>query len=254
MKSIPFFDDRYPVRTIYTDNADWQAHAGWQDAGVRKSVIQDYLQMSLRHIFYAYQVDSSDVLTITDENFERLAAIGKEDIFEQIGSYDAMVTSAHKVMLCVCTADCLPLYLFDSQRHVAAIAHCGWRGICSGVVSNTVEVMVNRFDVDPTQVIAAYGPSICESCFEVGGELKDVFATRFSPHEIDLLFTPQSDGKYLLSLKRAVTMELRQAGVRLEDIYDTGICSFESKSYPSCRRDGHLAAARQTFAGIALMW
>ena len=253
MKSIPFFDDQHPVRIIYTDNADWQAHAGWQDADVRKSVIQDYLQMSLRHIFYAYEVDSSDVLTITDENFESLEAIGKEDIFERIGGYDAMVTSVHKVMLCVCTADCLPLCLFDSQGRVAAVAHCGWRGICSGVVSNAVEVMVNRFGVNPAQVIAVYGPAICGSCYEVGGELKDAFATRFSPDEIELLFTPQSDGAYLLSLELAVTMELRRAGVRLESIYDTGICSFEAKNYPSFRRSGHLDAAKQMFSGIVLM-
>ena len=48
MQSIRSFDDQYPVRTLISDSADWQSNRNWRDADRRKTVLQDYLSLSLK--------------------------------------------------------------------------------------------------------------------------------------------------------------------------------------------------------------
>ncbi len=253
MKTIPFFDDNYPIGTIYTDNSDWQTHDGWQRAEVRQAVFQKHLGIPIGHVFYAYEMDSGSVLAITDKTARSLKQTNKADIYNRFGGYDAMVTAIPNIMLCICTADCMPLFLYDPTNNVIAMAHCGWRGVCDGVVSNTLSVMATQFDVDPQHVIAAYGPCICDRCYEVGSELIAEFAKRFLSSEIESVFRQRYNGKYLLDIRKSVTLELLHAGLQPNRIHDTKICTYENAIYPSCRRTGiHLEARRQTFSGIVL--
>lgn len=253
MNSISILDDRYPIKTVFTNNSDWQSHEGWHRVECRNAAFQEYLRVPLTRVFYAYEEHTGNVLAITSSNVEDLEAMDKNRIPEQIGEYDALVTDVPRTMLCICTADCLPLFLYDPEQNVAAIAHCGWRGICNGIVSNTVCSMVDRFGTDPGSVVAAFGPSICKRCYEVGGELKDAFARRFLPQEVQSLFMPLPSGKFLLDSRGAVALELLRAGVRQEEIHDVGICTFESDDYASLRGEGaYVEAVRQTISGIVL--
>ena len=253
MNSISVLDSQYPVRTVFTNNSDWQSHADWHRTECRNAAFEEYLRVPLNHVFYAYEGHTGNVLAVTVENVGELEAVDKIEIPERIGAYDALVTDIPHTMLCICTADCLPLFLYDPRQNVAAIAHCGWRGICNGIVFNTVRAMVERFGTDPRYVAAAFGPSICKRCYEVGGELKDDFARRFSPQEVESLFTARTDGKFLLDCRRAVALELLRAGVRQEKVHDVDICTYESDDYPSFRGEGaYVEAARQMFSGIVL--
>lgn len=248
MKSIPFFDDRYPVRTVYTDSAVWQRHANWHQRPARDAALQDYLHMPLKRIVYASQANSGNVIAVSGEDDGCIDAVasGPE------GTCDALVTATPRVMLCIWTADCLPLFLYDSESHVAAMTHCGWRNICNGIVSNTIDVMARCFGTNPSSVIAAFGPAICGNCYEVGDELLGAFSKRFSPDEASSLFTAKPNGKFLLDLRKAVSLELFQRGVESGNIHDTGICSYESQAYSSYRRNGPSDFGRQTLSGIVL--
>ena len=253
MKSIPFFDDQYPVRTVFTDIADCQNHTSWQSAEGRNALLREYLNASIGQIVYACQTHSNSVLVVTDKNVGDLGRLEEDQILEQVGGFDAMVTALPKTMLCIHTADCLPLFLYDPQNHVAAIAHCGWRGICGRLASNAIGVMAKRFGYHPTHIVAAFGPGICEECYEVGSELKDAFAERFSTDEVESFFRPKRDGKFLLDLRKAAMQDLLSSGIRPENIHDEEICTYESMDYPSCRRVGYRIDPRmQMFSGIAL--
>lgn len=254
MESIGFLDDRYPVRTVYTNSSEWSSYVGLPPSEDRRKALQAYLGTPIDQLTYAYETHSGTVLAITSSVAQTLTRINVSDIPSRIGTYDAMVTALPRTMLCILTADCLPLFLYDPQHHVAAIAHCGWRGICNGIASGTVGVMADRFGVNPQHVVAAFGPAICKRCYEVGDELMEAFATRFSKTEVAQIFGAGRDGKSLLDLRAAVTLELRHSGVQPERIHDTGICTFESKAYPSCRRSGKLLAAHQQMhSGIMLV-
>ena len=252
MNSIPFLDDRYPVRTVYADSADWQRHADWQHLDTTHAALQDFVRTPLKRIVYAFEAYSGNVLDVSDEGdgfvevFEVADALGLAD------GCDALATAAPGVMLCIQTADCLPLFLYDPNKHTAAIAHCGWRNICNGVVSNTIDVMAERYGTSPQNIVAAFGPGICEKCYEVGDDLVAAFSKRFSSDEAKSLFTPKANGKLLLDLRKAVSLELFRMGVESQNIHDVGICSYETEAYSSYRRNGPSEIGRQTLSGIVL--
>ena len=197
MQSITYIDDRCPARTVYSDKADLQKNEGWQLSDTRKSLLQTFLGTPLRRVFYICQVHSGNVLAISDGKDGDFDITGEKAGIGPSDGYDAMVTDVPGALLCIWTADCLPLFLCDPVRRVASVAHCGWRGICNGVVRNTVRVMTDRFGADPEHITAALGPAICGKCYEVGGELKEDFSRYFSGDEISQLFYPKKNGKYL---------------------------------------------------------
>ena len=253
MRSLPSFDRAYPVRTLYTDNEDWRRCEGWQDADRRKDVLQDYLRVPLRQVIYARETHSGSVFAVSSETGGSLAIKKETYVSAPSGGYDALVTDVSGLLLCIWTADCVPLFLYDTTKQVAAVAHCGWRGILDGIVPNTVSVMAEHFGAAPEHIIAGFGPAICGKCYVVSEDLHEAFSMRFSPDEIGELFRPQANEKYLLDLRMAISLELRRLGVRPEEIRDTGICSCESEAYASYRRNGPTKPARQTLSGIVLL-
>ena len=252
MHSITFLDDRYPLRTLISGKEDWQNHPGWQDDDSRKQIMEAYLHTPLKRVSYALETHSGSVFAIS-EGGGSFEAVEERLILGSPGGYDAMITAVPGTLLCIWTADCTPLILYDTAKHAAAIAHCGWRGICSGIVGNTVEGMRRCFGTDPREIAAALGPGICGDCYEVGSELIKAFSARFSQEELGELFRPKENGKYLLDLRKAIVMELIRAGIEPSDIFDTGICSYESDRFASYRRDGRSIPCRQTLSGIVLL-
>ena len=144
------------------------------------------------------------------------------------------------------------MFLYDPEENVVGIAHCGWRSICSGIVSNAVDAMAALFGTSPENTVAAFGPAICGKCYEVGDELIEAFSNRFPADEQDGLFAPKGNGKHLLDLRKAVSSELVRRGLQPEKIRDVGICSYESEDYSSYRRNGPSEIGRQTLSGIVL--
>ena len=54
------------------------------------------------------------------------------------------------------TADCLPVLFTNKLGTAVAAAHAGWRGLCDGVLEETVKC----FQSAPEEIIAWFGPAI----------------------------------------------------------------------------------------------
>jgi polyphenol oxidase len=92
---------------------------------------------------------------------------------------DALITNTPGLLLGVQTADCVPILLLDSRRHVAAAIHAGWRGTLARIVPKTLGRMRMEFGTRPPDVTAALGPAIGGACYDVGPEVAQAFAAQF---------------------------------------------------------------------------
>ena len=177
---------------------------------------------------------------------------------------DACV-SAHPGAVCVVmTADCLPVLLCDDKGSVVGAAHAGWRGLCDGVIEQTVQAM----KVPPTTLIAWLGPAIGAQAFEVGDEVRAAFVVR--QPEAAAAFTPSplkgapkagnplsakadaelSQGwgeggasapgegkKWLADIYQLARLRLHALGITR--IYSGGLCTYTDRAnFFSYRRDG----------------
>lgn len=93
---------------------------------------------------------------------------------------DALITRTPGLLLGVQTADCVPILLADTRQHAVAAIHAGWRGTLARIVQKTLGRMRLEFGTRPGDVVAALGPAIGGSCYEVGPEVAQGFASQFS--------------------------------------------------------------------------
>lgn len=144
---------------------------------------------------------------------------------------DASWTTSPNVVCAVMTADCLPVLFCNFRGTEVAAAHAGWRGLCEGVLENTVAAFQDR----PENLIAWLGPAIGPGAFEVGSEVRDAFMAKSVLAE--KAFKPQvEEGKYLADIYQLARQRLVSCGVR--NISGGDRCTFnESDDFFSYRRD-----------------
>ena len=144
---------------------------------------------------------------------------------------DAVLTRKPGRVCAVMTADCLPVLLVSVNGHELAAAHAGWRGLCDGILENTVQ----QFQASPNSILAWLGPAISQKNFEVGDEVRQ----RFVAHgpRAARFFTHNDNGRWQADLYGLARQRLMQAGI--ERIYGGDYCTYEdSRRFYSYRRDG----------------
>lgn len=135
-------------------------------------------------------------------------------------------------------ADCLPVLLCDRSGRTVAAAHAGWRGLCDGVLENTVRAM----RASGEDLLAYLGPAIGPAAFEVGDEVQAAFV-KCDPQAADA-FRRHRQGKWFADLFMLARQRLRSAGV--SSVFGGTDCTYSDPvRFFSHRRDkvsGRMAA------------
>lgn len=175
--------------------------------------------------FWLEQVHGTRVLRL-DENNDRAD-----------NQADASYTNIAGQVCAVMTADCLPVLFCNRQGTEVAAAHAGWRGLCDGVLEQTLAC----FDSSPEDILAWFGPAIGPTAFEVGGEVRAKFIEQDA--DAEQAFTEHGE-KYLADIYQLARLRLRHAGV--QTISGGDLCTVSDKSrFFSYRREpvtGRMAA------------
>jgi polyphenol oxidase len=154
-----------------------------------------------------------------------------------ISDTDALVTNKPDICLCVQTADCVPILLFDPVKNVVAAIHAGWRGTVAHIVGTAINKIIASFQTNPYDLRAVLGPSISPESYEVGNEVADVVIKKIPNAERTLV--KGSNDKYHLNLWEANRQLLLSCGLNSEKIQIFGRCTFQEKNkFFSARRDG----------------
>ncbi|MCQ2426887.1 MAG: polyphenol oxidase family protein [Clostridia bacterium] len=156
--------------------------------------------------------------------------------------FDALITRGKGILLCTLEADCVPVWLFDPETPAAAMIHSGWRGTAGEIVYKAAEKMNERFGTDPAKLKAFIGPHICGKCYEVGPELRPLFAPAFDSDTVCRGFLPEFPGtdsdRFLLNLDVFVRASLLRAGLKPENILSSDYCTYHSDIFNSYRKSG----------------
>jgi YfiH family protein len=167
---------------------------------------------------------------------------------------DALITREPGVLLVVQIADCVPILLADPKRRAIAAIHSGWRGTVRRIAAKALGRMQMEFGTQPPDVVAALGPGIGQSCYEVGTEVAAEFQAQFPGARdwfegpFDQLADSDNDPNWLpwltmkppghapppprvrLDLIAANRAILEEAGIPGKNISTSGLCT-------ACRSD-----------------
>jgi YfiH family protein len=191
-------------------------------------------------VFGLTQIHSREVLTVDRNNPPAVPA-------------DGMVCCDREISLCVTVADCLPVFLLDTESAMFGLVHSGWKG--TGIVLQALGRM-RETGTRAEAVAAVLGPCICSCCYRVDEQRALAFEKEFGAVASAVTFEQEGpppvtrreegpDGRHwYLDLKAANIRLLAGAGVR--NIAVCGDCTFTDTRLGSFRREGpnftHMAA------------
>lgn len=159
----------------------------------------------------------------------------RKDLLEGI---DALVTDIPGYCLCVSTADCIPVLLYDTKNQAVAAIHAGWRGTVGRIVEKMLEVMTESYGSEGKNIVACIGPGISLEAFEVGNEVYDAFCKAgFDMSRIAQ--RNEKTGKWHLDLWEANRLQLLSCGIKAEKIEVSAVCTYKNNDdFFSARRLG----------------
>lgn len=173
------------------------------------------LGIDSRKVTFQYQVHSNKHNYVSEASF--------------FNGSDGLYTDRKDLFLAINVADCVPVFMYDSENEIVAGIHSGWKGTLKKIVSNTFFTLSEKFNTKPENVYVYVGPGISVKNFEVGKDVYDMFEKEFKE---------ERDGKYFVDLKKDIYSSLLKLGVPNKNIQLSKYCTFEDKDmFHSYRRD-----------------
>lgn len=197
-----------------------------------KNILQNYQRVSKKinvspdQLIILKQVHSNKCVVINDTN-----KIPKHNTLIA----DAAITNNPEVVLCVLTADCLPILLYDPNALLVASIHCGFKGLTSGIILNTISQM-QQLGSKLENINVLFGPSIQQQYYEVSCEI-DISTQEGINIETCLLY---ESNKYYFNIPKAAEIISTNIGILKSNIYNQ--CNFDTYSnhtFYSYRRNTH---------------
>ncbi len=158
------------------------------------------------------------------------------------GESDAMITDKTDTALCISTADCTSIFIYERKKKIIAGIHSGWRGTQKEITAKTLKKLKSDFGCNAENLFVYLGPSVSQVNYEVGREVADQFEARY---------VDKKDNKLYLDVAAANYDMIINEGVPPGQIQKSALCSFEYKELlHSYRRDGRLSG--RALGAIAL--
>ena len=180
---------------------------------------------NFRRISEAIGFDHTKLVFSNQIHETRIHKVTKEDCGKVMKDMDGLATNEPGIPLYTGYADCVPLFFYDPVEKAAALAHSGWRGTVGRIGAKMVQFLESEYGSKKENIIAAIGPSICRSCYEVSEDVADEFKKELTGHDAKEFLDDKGNGKYQLDLWKANEIILTEAGIRPENLDITDICT-----------------------------
>lgn len=194
-----------------------------------RELLCEELEIKGAHLIVPHQTHKT-VSRIIDEQFLAMSAEEQKEALEGV---DAVCTNLKNVCVCVSTADCIPVLLYDEGKGVISAVHAGWRGTVARIVEANIEVLQSVYGIETENLHAIIGPGISLDAFEVGDEVYEAFREAgFEMEKIAKMYE-----KWHIDLPLCNKFQLMKMGVKEENIFMSNICTFNnSEEFFSARK------------------
>lgn len=188
---------------------------------------EEMLKQSYRKICNCLNIDSSKIVKPHQTHTDKVEIVNEVKYFDEI---DGLLTNQKEITLLTTSADCISLLLYDPEKNVIGSIHSGWKGTLKAIIINAIEKMVNEFESNTQDIICCICPSIRSCCFEVDEDVKNLFFEEYSYlSNINEIIKQgkikENKQKYYIDTVKINIELLKNAGLKEENIIDSGICT-----------------------------
>ncbi len=188
----------------------------------------------MKNFIIPHQTHGTKVLTV-DKDF---LSLDQPSAIEAMYGVDAVITDEKGLFLCVTTADCVPILLFDKEKGAIAAIHAGWKGTVGRIVENSLSEMGRQYGTSAGDLIVGMGPAISQQHYEAGDELVEAFREGgFDLSDRAVNYREARSGKWHIDLTEINRRELVRLGIPESQVEVSGLCTFENRElFFSARR------------------
>lgn len=171
------------------------------------------------------QDHTDEIKVVKNKKYNDIPEFETSDYFKT----DGLITNKKDIILETTNADCILLLFYDPVKEVIANVHSGWKGTIQRISVKTVEKMKNEFGCNPEDIICCICPSIRKCHFEVDRDVKEMFENEYKDLKndqlCDIIQEKIPNEKWNIDTVLINKIILQKAGLKEENIVDSGICS-----------------------------
>lgn len=199
-----------------------------------RQLLAQALSQGPREFVIPWQTHGTESLVI-DTRYLQASPQERHGLLQGI---DALITREPGICLCISTADCIPILLYDKRHRAVAAIHAGWRGTVNRIALHTLRRMEALYGTQGEDVWAVIGPGISLAAFEVGEEVYEAFQSAGFP--MPYISEWHNDThKHHIDLWAANQLQLLDFGLPDTQIETAGICTYtQYEDFFSARRLG----------------
>ncbi|EKR63943.1 YfiH family protein [Leptospira weilii str. 2006001853] len=123
---------------------------------------------------------------------------------------DAWIGETSGKVLCIKTADCMPLFFWSEQSSKFVAIHSGWKGTLAGITEKALRLAFDESILTSGMLFGYLGPYASGSRYEVGEDVAQLFRNEFP----DCLKQRGAD-KTLLDLESFLKFRLEKNGIQV---------------------------------------
>ncbi|MBW0434727.1 polyphenol oxidase family protein [Leptospira yasudae] len=199
------------------------------------------LQTQKREIAKLTGVSESNVFILDQVHGDTVFDADRSDA-SSFEKGDAWIGEASGKILCIKTADCMPLFFWSEQSPKFVAIHSGWKGTLAGITEKTLRLAFDRSILSNGTLLGYLGPCASGLRYEVGEDVALLFREEF-PNCLQ----ETKPGKFLLDLESFLKFRLEKNGISVV-LQSERICTME--------KDSDFFSHRQTDVGrnLNLIW
>ena len=180
-------------------------------------------------------LDKSNLKFISQTHSNKVAIIDKNNFSTSVEA-DGSITQDKDISLAVLTADCCPIFIYDSEINFICCLHAGWKGCLLNIVESALKQILT-IQSNVNKIFAIIGPCLNKSNFEVSFDFKEQFILQNSYY--DKFFTYIDNAKKTLFDMRGL-IQFQFNNNMINNVYDIDLDTYENKDlFFSHRRSTH---------------
>jgi polyphenol oxidase len=133
---------------------------------------------------------------------------------------DGFITRAENLCLVIRTADCVPVFVFDSKNKILGAVHSGWKGCRLNITGCLIKKMKSGCNSKDNDLYAYVLPSIGPESYIIKMDVGSYFTKDIQTR----------DNNIYLDLWKNIYRSLRQEGVPEDNIFLSGQCTYRNNT------------------------
>lgn len=200
------------------------------NCGDKKINVKKNIEICLRSL----NIPNKKLIMMNQIHSDKIHIIkNKKNKFNLIG--DGIFTDIKDYALGVLTADCAPIFIFDSNYKFICSLHSGWKGTLKNIVKNAVELFVKN-KIKKKDIIVIIGPCLGKENFETKNNFKNKFL-KVDKNYIKF-FKYKNTNKDLFDMRGLINYQLDK--LKIQNVYNIRKDTYSnSRLFFSHRRSCH---------------